>query len=174
MKYFLIESDASLINKPELINWYKIIDKKSIDDGKYNKLDDKTAVYIKANKDTIFYDVVASPIFIVKKELKELISLFEPNLGYKQLILVDKENSQMEQYYIPELVRIDCLDKSTIYNIDKSVIKEGVIDTSKLLDKAIFRIKNIKTTNIVVRMDLLEAMLKRDYRGFTVRELKKV
>ena len=80
----------------------------------------------------------------------------------------------MEQYYIPELLIIDCLDKSTIYNLDKSVIKEGVIDTNKLLDKAIFRIGNIKTTNIVVRMDLVEAMLKRDYRGFTLRELKKV
>ena len=60
MKYFLIESDASLINKPELINWYKLIDKKSIDEGKYNKIDDKTAVYIKSNKDTVFYDVVTS------------------------------------------------------------------------------------------------------------------
>lgn len=174
MKYFLIESDASLINKPELINWYKLIDKKSIDEGKYNKIDDKTAVYIKSNKDTVFYDVVTSPIFIVKRELKELISLFEPNLRYKQLILVDKDNGKMEQYYIPELLIIDCLDKSTIYNLDKSVIKEGVIDTNKLLDKAIFRIGNIKTTNIVVRMDLVEAMLKRDYRGFTLRELKKV
>ena len=174
MKYFLIESDASLSNKPELINWYKIIDKKSIDEGKYNKIDDKTAVYIQSNKDTVFYDVVTSPVFIVKKELKELISLFEPNLRYKQLILVDKDNNKMEQYYIPELLIIDCLDKSTIYNLDKSVIKEGVIDTDKLLDKAIFRIGNIKTTNIVVRMDLVEAMLKRDYKGFTLRELQKV
>ena len=58
------------------------------------------------------------------------------------------------------------------YNLDKSVIKKGVIDYGKTEGKAIFRLKGFGHYYMVGRLDLVESILKRKVRGIGLKELE--
>lgn len=173
MKYFLIEKNSIIKNVPEVINWYKRFNKKALDDKEYEKIPYRTTLQIKENNNVKFIDIILNPFFMVSEELKNLLAIFEPNLKYKVIFLIDSENKKMGQYFIPLLDKIDCLSESSEFNLDKTIIKKGIIDEKKLKDKAIFMIDNMKSQQIVMRMDLVEAILRRDFLGMRIKELYK-
>ena len=173
MKYFLVKQDELQKDMPRIVNWYKKIDKHSLDKKEYEKIPFRTVISIDPNNNVDFVDVILSPFLLVSKELKKLIMIFEPNLKYKEIFLQDSINGKLKEYFLPLLNSIDCLDKDSTFNLDKSIIKKGIIVESKLKDKAIFRIDNMKSQQIVIRMDLLEAIIRRNYTGARFLELEK-
>lgn len=173
MKYFLIERNSIIKNVPEVINWYKKFNKKALDDKEYEKIPYRTTLQIKENNNVKFIDIILNPFFMVSKELKKLLSIFEPNLKYKEIFLIDSKNKKMEQYFIPLLDKLDCLSETSEFNLDKTIVKKGIINEKKIEDKAIFMIDNMKSQQIIMRMDLVEAILRRDYLGVRFKELYK-
>jgi hypothetical protein len=109
MKYFLIEMDKSITNAPNIINWYKKININSLRKGEYYKMPYRTLLDVENNPNINFVDIISSPLFLVTKEVKKILSKFEPNLGYKQIILLDKKDSKVNQYFMPLLEEYDCL-----------------------------------------------------------------
>lgn len=173
MKYFLVKQNESQKDMPKISNWYKKVDKHSLDKREYNKIPYRTVLSIDPNSNVKFVDIIICPFLLISKDLKKLIILFEPNLKFKEFFLQDSINGKMKEYFFPLLESIDCLYKDSIFNLDKSVIKKGIIDESKLKDKAIFLIKNMNSQQIVMRMDLVEAIIRRDYTGISFIELEK-
>ena len=171
MKYFLIEMDKAIAYAPNIINWYKNIDINSINKGEFYKVPYRTLLEIENNPNTVFVDIISSPFFLVTKEVSKILSKFEPNLGYKQIILLDKSNQIVKQYFMPILEEYDCLSDQSELNIDKSVIKNAVIDLSKVKDKCLFKIGGVKNKYVVARLDFIESILRRNAFGFNLKEI---
>ena len=104
----------------------------------------------------------------------EVVTLYEPQVISKQIILLDMETPQRETYYLPILKQIHCLAEGSEWNLDKSVLSKGVINLEPVGDTSIFQLADMKNIYTVIRIDVLESMLKRGARGVGITPLQTV
>lgn len=162
MKYFLISEDKKLIDRPQLMNWYQKIEIEKLKWGTYHEVPERTVIFVKDNKDVYFTDILTFPFPMVSKKIKEILDLYEPNMGYREVILIEQKHEQMMQYFVPHLMRVDCLGKSTEYNFNHSELVRAVLDKDKIPDKCIFEVEKVSNRQIIVRHDFLESLLRRE------------
>ena len=102
----------------------------------------------------------------------EVVRLYQPHTIFKRIILLDTENARRECYHLPILPRIQCLTEESRWTRDRSVLLEGVMDTKKVEDLSIFYLAEPQGSHAVVRLDILESMLKRGARGIGMTPLR--
>lgn len=163
MKYYFIAQDEKLADAPQVINWYQKLNVEDVQMGTYHRIKNRTVLEVKANKELYFPEVLFHPCFMVSKKIKEILKSYEPNLHYKEIILLDMQNGKTSVYYIPYLEEIDCLVKEqSRFGNYQGLIKEGAIDREQVEDWSVFYLKHNSKKYYVVRHDLLESMLRRD------------
>lgn len=169
MRYFIIEEDRKYVNLPKLLDFHKKIDVRDLRQGSYYKIPKRFILRIQGSPDTLFPEVLVHPVFMVTEEIKKVLDLYEPNMNYKEVILLDQEYGKTEKYFLPTLDEIDCLTEESEFNLDHSVLNKIAIDADKTLDKCIFSLSGVKNRHIVVRLDFVESILRRNARGFSLR-----
>jgi hypothetical protein len=174
MKYFMLETDKSNNNLPQIIDWYSRIDERNMIPERYQHIQFRTMMKMNANASTDFNALIVKPFLLLNGEAKELLSKFEPNMQYKEIILVNQPNHLMNQYFFPLLEVVDCLTPDSERNMDHSNLVKGKLDKSKLEDQAIFMLSELKNRHIVIRMDLAEALLRRSIYGYQLNEIEVV
>lgn len=172
MKYFLLESDSFYSNAPSIINWFGKIDKGNICLGKSHLLPQRMLFEIKNDKDLIFTDIVTHPFLLISDGFQKLVKLYQPRTPFKQVVLMDMITHNFKLYHLPILKKIDCLLEESKTNLDRSEIKEAVLDYEKIKDYSLFQLDNVKGTHIVIRLDLLESALRRKMTGLYIREVE--
>lgn len=174
MKYYMLELDKSNQNLPQIVDWYSRIDEKNMIPERYQHIPLRTMMKMKANASTDFKSLIVKPFLLLNGEAKELLSKFEPNMQYKEIVLVNQPNHLMNQYFFPLLEMVDCLTSDSERNMDHSILINGKLHKSKLEDQAIFMLAGLKNRHIVIRMDLVEALLRRNIYGYQLKELEVV
>lgn len=163
MKYFFISQNKNITNLPQIINWNKVINPKDLTYGNYFKIPKRNLLKIKRDEKIIFPDLFFHPFFMISKEVKEVLDMFEPNQVYKEIILLDGKSEMMKVYYLPVLREYNCMAEGTIYNLDHSIIKQGILDVSVIEDKCLFKVSNVKNSHIIARLDFIESLLRRGF-----------
>lgn len=172
MKYFIIETDKKMINQPQIVDWYNKINEKDVHPHSYNKIPKRNMFMVKAKEPVEFADVVSFPFFLVSETIKEVLSLYEPNMVYKTVVFLNPKKEIHFVYNLPTLDEIDCLSSESTFNMDRSIITHPVINCKKLKDKALFYIGNISSRYVVARMDFVESILKKNVKGIMLREVE--
>jgi hypothetical protein len=167
-----MEEDKKYVNKPQIQNWMKIIEPRDLYNSNFSKIPKRILLHIKPNKDTIFVDVITMPFLLVSKRIYEVLKKYEPNLPFKEIILLDKTYGKVEEYFMPILEKKDCLSDKSEFNLDHSVLKRAVMDCKKVEDRCIFTFKNGPSNICVIRMDLAESILRRGANGFMLDEVE--
>ena len=70
--------------------------------------------------------------------------------------------------------KLHCLAEGSEWNLDKSVLSKGIINLEPVGDTSIFQLADMKNIYTVIRMDILESMLKRGARGVGITPLQTV
>ena len=172
MRFFVLEADKGYATAAQIVNWYKELDIRDLHEGGYDKIPRRTLLRIQPNEKTVFLDVISSPFFLMTEKIMKCTALYEPNLLFKEMILLDQKNGKTQTYFHPMLRELDCLTENCIFNLDHSELKEIELEEEKTEDKAIFRLSEVKKSCVIVRLDLLESMLRRGAIGFSIREVK--
>lgn len=171
MRYFKIEADRKYATAPQIINWYQQLDNRDLKTDSYDKIPKRTLLRIQPNKNTIFLDFISNPFFLFSEKVKDCVALYEPNLSYKEMILLDYKNSRMQPYFHPMFHELDCLGENTVFNLDRSELNIIELEEEKLEDKAIFRLAGVSKCYVIVRLDLLESLLRRGAIGLSIQEV---
>lgn len=165
MKYFIIE--RSKFYEPNIINWYNKIDTKTI----YKKdVDSPIIVEMEMGQKVFFPDIICFPTFMVSKEVAEIIYFYENDIKFKEVILFDLKKRRNGIYFIPLLEAVNCINQKTEFNLDNSIIKRLVLNKNSIKEKTIFRLGEIRTNYIIVRLDLIESILRRKAKGIGLKE----
>lgn len=163
MKYYFIMQDKKLVDAPQIMNWYQTLNVEEVKMGTYHKIPDRAVLQLKSNKNVYFPEILFHPCLMVSNKIKKILSLYEPTMRYKEIILLDTPNEKTSVYYIPYLEEMDCLAKEkTLFGNFQSGIERGTIYREKLDDTCMFYLKHNHNKYYVVRHDLLESMLRRD------------
>lgn len=165
MDYFLLKSDERYTNIPMLVDVFQTIDKRNINLLNAHKIENTIVFYAEADKETNFIDVLDRQLYLISKNLKKLIEKYTPNTIFKLIPIIDTNKERQETYYLPIFEEIEALSDKSEFNLDKSVIKKLVLDEEKIKEKKIFKIKEGDKTLIVVRLDVAESILRREFYG---------
>lgn len=171
MKYFLLETNKGITHLPQLIDWHRKIDDRNLHIESAYKLADKIIIFVKGKEDTFYPDIISKPALLMSKAAKEVVMMYEPRTIWKNIILLDKENENLERYFLPVFEEVYCLDQESVYNMDQSNLKKIILDAATVKEHNIFRIAGVGGQYIVANLDIVESMLKRGMRGMGVTEL---
>lgn len=171
MTYFLLESDKLYENTPVSKGLPPEFNVQDIMNVEYKNFPDIGLVFIHENKETQFIDCVSSPFTMVNEKCMEVINMYKPSIMAKIIVLLDTKNELTGTYYVPLLPKIDCLTSNSKFNLDKSYIEYAEIDLSKVGNAPIFYLDGVKKGVIVIRLDVVESMLKRGVTGLYLKKL---
>lgn len=171
MRYFIIKKDPEESLSPDIINWYGKIDVRNIRQGFYHALPERLLLKINGNERTVFTNIITRPFFLVSEGLKECLELYEPNLSFKEIVLLDQTYKQAQEYFLPTLEEVNCLTENCKFNMNRSELLEAEFELSKIGDKSIFYLGDVNSKIIVVRLDVAESMIRRGSRGFLLEEV---
>lgn len=73
---------------------------------------------------------------------------------------------------MPIFEEIEALSEKSEWNLNKTVVKKIILDKEKIKDKKIFKIKESEKTLIVVRLDVAESLLRREFKGMCLKRLE--
>lgn len=172
MDYFLLKQDQRYSNTPRLVDVFKTIDVRNINLLNSHKIEDMVIFNVKCNEGTNFLDILDTQLFLISEGMKNIIEKYNPEIIFKIVPLIDLEHERQENYYLPIVEEIDCLSGKSEFNLDKSVVKKIILDKEKISGKKIFKIKESSKTLIVVRLDVAESLLRRNFKGIFLDRLE--
>lgn len=171
MRYFLLEQDEGYINIPRPVNWFKkLTPGRAMESVK--KLPNREIFGVETGEDPVFLDLMTDPLVLVSEKVKKCLSLYEPNMPFKEIVLLDRTKRVAQNYFVPTLAEIDCLTKNSEYTNWNYDLKYIELEKRKLRDKAIFTIKGPQKQKIVIRLDAAESLLRRGAKGLMLKEVE--
>ena len=149
VRYFKLGQDKRiphgvLIQKTEGIGGYNEARK-----GDILLLDDIIFSMLDPSPLNFYPDILDRQILMIKGAVKEVFDLFLPGVTYKHCDMIDKENRRYEQYYIPAL---------------------DILSTQEATEQGshIFRRADVKDAHLIVSLEAIEAVLRRQPIGVSV------
>ena len=165
MRYFIIESDPEFNDLPFFRDWHQKIDVRFIKKGLTKKLPFRELVFIYPNPELVFSGVIIKPFILLTREIKNIVSKYQRGVVYKEIVLLDDENELTQLYYLAIVDEVDCLHESSGFNRQGTVLEKPVLIHNMIRDKSLFKIADTCSSYTVIRLDLLESVLRRDVRG---------
>lgn len=166
MKYFEILVDENYI-PPCPIEWYGKLDKKALEGKKVYELPRHYIFSVERHQQMVFTDIITFPCFMISEKLKEIIQKYDPHIRYTRIIFYDRMRGESKEYYLPILEEREDERKAGSSLADILILKQKNIENS-----VIFAIRQKQQTRIIMRIDLLESILRRDAIGIGINEIK--
>lgn len=175
MEYFRLETDKQWHGHIQIMNLQQSIDKRKIHLTMEKKIKDGLFFRI-ASEEERYPDVLDRDLFLISEQMKSVFSMYQSGIVFKNVSLVNLKNGHMLSYNMPLLQEVDCLSSESELNLDRSVIKKMVLMESKIGDHRIFRLKHGDSQIVIVRLDVAESILRRNFYGVSLRriELEKI
>ena len=165
MKYYLVTVDANYV-APVPVGWYGKIDRKSRWEKKAYQMEKHLMFQTEEHMQMIFTDIVTFPCFMVSKMVHDTIMLYDPYIKFKRIILYSKARKRSMAYYMPFLRGMEFTETNEQ--------KGGAIslEREKLVEEVIAEVVYKGKTGIVMRMDLVESILRRGATGIGLEEIQ--
>ncbi|NLW47124.1 MAG: serine protease [Firmicutes bacterium] len=126
--------------------------------------DEPVQLYIKENQDPRYLDFIERPAVLVSDRLKQILAKYEPRLFFKPVILADRKRLHQAVYWWMRLSPTDCLSENSLFN-KNGTIKQLVLDRNKAAGLKVFRVAGLMEEYVLVRLDVAESLLRRDFCG---------
>lgn len=172
MDYFLLKQDERYTNIPQILNLHNKVNMKNVNLRDHHKIDDIMIFNVKSDDKTEFLDVLNKQVFLVSENMKNILEKYKANIIFKMFPLIDYDNSKQEIYYLPIFEEVEALSEDAELNLDKTVVKKLILNNEKIKNKKIFRIKGSSKTLVIVRLDVAESLLRRDFKGILLERIE--
>ncbi len=132
---------------PRIVNWYGKLDIRKLNRKEYRKLPPYVLLEMEIGMDILYPDVLLEPIFLVSREVMELLVHYDEGIPFLFVALIGAERQESTSYFCPVLE-----------------------DSNEVQDKPIYRLLNKEENEIRIRLDLAESLLARGAIGLVLEE----
>lgn len=162
MKFFAIQLNYAGLEVPRLQKWEENV--------KFQKMFDTTGffknekVIMKIKSGNIFCpDILTEPVFMVSNVVKKILEKFEPNLLWREIVFNGSNvNMNKSLYFAPKLFEITAEKEYLAEKNRLNEKKQLMVKQDSIRDKAIFRLRENTQSYVVMRLDLIEILLRRE------------
>ena len=132
---------------PRIVNWYGKLDIRKLNRKEYRKLPPYVLLEMETGMDILYSDVLLYPVFLVSREMMELLIHYDDRIPFLFVALFGAERQESASYFCPVLE-----------------------DSNQVQDKPIYRLLNKAGNEIRIRLDLAESLLARGAIGLSLAE----
>lgn len=167
MKYFLVEVNENYV-APVPIGWFGIIDRKTLNAKKTYQMPKHLLFQVEKHMQMVFTDVLTFPCFMVSENVRNIISKYDPFIYFLRIILYDDERKKSMAYYIPYLDKARYQEKRDEVNRN---VRHILVERKVVGERVIVEISDGHHSHVIMRMDLVESILRRSAIGIGLREI---
>lgn len=173
MDYFRIRQDRRYVHPPVITNLNDIIQRRAqLSEEEAQEIADINVAFARPEETLDFVDVLDSQLFLVGEQVREVFQIYEPSLGYKAVCILNNLTGDYRNYYAPVFRTVDCYSEKSEANRNRSVIEKLVLRESEIRDFGVFKVKNVETDLVVIRLDVVESLLRRGVRQFQLERVQ--
>lgn len=172
MDYFLLKQDERYTNTPRLIDIFNKLDVRNINLLKAHKIEDIIVFKVKTSDGSEFLDILDNQLFLISKPMKEIIEKYDSGIIFKTLALIDKPNNKQKNYYLPIIEELEALSEAAELNLNKTVVRKLILNREKIQEKKVFKIKESLRSLIIVRLEVAESLLRRNFKGIKLERVE--
>lgn len=174
MDYFRLSQDKRYLNPPFISNLNDIVKRRSDTTyGKASIIPDINVGFAKPDNKIDFIDVLDEQIYMIKEEISTVFKMYEPALLFKSICILNNITGEYGSYQIPIFQELDCLSPNSIISPDKTYIKKLVLSKVIPEELAIFKVSNLCTDVVVIRLDVAESLLRREIVKFSLKRIER-
>lgn len=173
MDFFVILQDKRIPDIVEPMGASKVISKDVLNINNADKLERLLVQFqIKEKTHNEYVDYIECPVQLVSDKLKRLLEKYDSSVFFIPVMLADLKNERQEIYWLMVPDVKDCLSPQTEFNKD-GTLKKLVIDERKAALFKVFKVKGLLENLLVIRLDVAESILRRDYAGIKLKKVAK-
>ena len=162
MEYFRISQDKRYTHPPVITNLNDIIQRRTqLSEEEAQEVADINVAFAKPEKTLDFVDVLDSQMFLVGEQVRDVFGMYEPLLTFKSVCILNNMTGDYRNYYAPVFRTIDCYSEKSEANRNRSIIEKLVLRESEIRNLGIFKVGNVGTEVVVIRLDVAERPLRR-------------
>jgi len=158
MEYFCLQQDMDFSPNLILTGLSNVCTKDDFIPEKAFDIPDHSVVYPISKKENQYIDILSQQFFMVTEMVKEVFSLYVPEIKYKVFCVIDNRYKIYEYYFAPILSRVSYKDMHP----DPASLE---ITAEQIGDKPIFRIDSQYDNIVVVSLEIAESLLRREIVG---------
>lgn len=163
MEYYMMQLDRRIQNK-FILQKFPNAGSVEYDTSHAGKVREHTILHTIESDQSSYPDVLEEPLYMVSKKVREVLELYDETAIYKKVSIINMPRKKRAEYNVLLVDRIDCLHEDTQFYPDKS-IQKLVLDKRKIADRTIFKVKGIGPAYMMVSLDIVESLLRRDCYG---------
>lgn len=162
MKYYQVMVDAHYV-PPVPVGWYGKIDQKMVGEKKSYEMPAHLLFETESHMQMVFTDVIVFPCLMVSRTVRDVMIQYIPRAGFTRVILFDKRRKSSRAYYMPDLRSAGHVRKDGSGGI--------MVEKELLGDKVVVKMERFDKTYIIMRMDIVESILRRGTVGVGLKEI---
>lgn len=170
--YFEMEQDKRIHNR------FRFRDMESttrgeFDPEEFDQIQEISVLFTLGDGDSIYPDVVDTPVFMVSDAMKKLLAPYDPNVIYRRVMLNQRGEGIQKKYWLLLSDKLDCLDESA-EQYANGWDKRIVLDRKRIGQRRIFKVSGIHTPRVFVNLEVSESILRREFEGIVLRPVEVV
>lgn len=174
MKYFEIQDSPELKYAPRLKDWFGRFDVRDICPLGFPKLPERELFFIEPSENTLFTDIILFPFLLISPMVLDVIKMYREVCFHREIILLDQQSGLSKIYYLPvfdETRSVFLVEKQ--YKNGISLSELPPLGNSKRIhtDRNIFWVRDTKKRHIVISLDMVESLIRRNVTGLGLREV---
>jgi len=172
MKYFILTSQKTCTHLPQSENQMMCKDLSEALRSRqaFFQLPEQLVIPVSTIEQTVWADVLVSPIFMISKEIQNVIKIYGDVIYSKDVILLDQKNTRSKIYCIPwfERGRGEKIYEET----DRKELVKIALELDSKINKwsNIFQVESESELDTIINLDLAESILRRSLDGVGLKE----
>lgn len=170
--YFTMEEDKRIRNRIR----FRDIESSTMGEFRpeeFEKIQEITVLFMEGDSDSIYPDVIETPVYMVSDRLKKFLEAYDPEVLYRRVVMNQPAENRQETYWLLLTKKLDCLDESSEWH-PNGWDKRIVLNKKQIGKRRVFKAEGMQTPRVFVNLDVAEGILRRDFNGILFREAESV
>ena len=163
--YFTMEQDRRIHNRIRFRDIDSNVCGEFLPD-EFEQIQETTVLFMQGDSDSIYPDVMDSPVYMVSDKLKQLLAAYDPEVIYRRVVLNQINEGIQKKYWLLLTEKIDGLYASSEF-YPNGWDKRIVLNQKKIGLRRVFKVQGMHAPKIFVHVDVSESILRRAFNGIS-------
>lgn len=139
----------------------------------FEQIQEITVLFMLGDEDSIYPDVIETPLFMVSDRLKQLLEAYDSHVFYRRVVMNQVKENKQKTYWLLLTEKLDCLDESSEW-YPNGWDKKIVLNKRQIGSRRVFKAEGVQTPRVFVNLDVAESIMRRNFTGILFREVESI